>query len=159
MVITIKRQGKKMRCKAIEVLLAGSVLWASAMNTFAAQQPDGTLKITRRSVSEGVGLSWGDGVLTYKGKDYSFSFQASGLSRKVDVGVTAAELSGQVFNLKKLDDFNGNYKSGEGGELVGGGGSRATLKNQNGVVVNVISTTAGRQFQLGADGMNIELKK
>jgi hypothetical protein len=34
----------------------------------AAQEPDGTVKITRRSVAEAVGLSWGDGVLSYKGK-------------------------------------------------------------------------------------------
>jgi hypothetical protein len=148
-----------MRHALLGVLIVGNILLISAINAVAAQQPDGRVKITRRSVSEGVGLSWGDGVLTYQGKDYSFSFQASGLSREVDASVTAAELSGQVFNLKKLDDFNGNYKSVEGGELVGGEGSRAALKNQNGVVVNVIATTAGHKFQVGADGMTIELKK
>ena len=93
------------------LLIAGSVLLGTPLSSDAAQAPDGTVKITRRSVSEGIGLSWGEGVLTYQGKDYPFSFHASGRLREVDVKVTAAELSGQVFNLKNLDDFNGNYKA------------------------------------------------
>ena len=117
------------------------------------------MKITRRSVALAVGLSWGDGVLTYKGKDYVFSFQASGLLREVEEGVTAAELSGQVFDLKSLEDFNGNYKTVEPAESVGGGGTRATIKNQNGMVVNVIVTTGGDKFTLGPDGITIQLKK
>ena len=124
-----------------------------------AQAPDGTVKITRRSVSEGIGLSWGEGVLTYRGKDSPFSFHASGRLREVDVAATAAELSGQVFNLKNLDDFNGNYKSVEGEKIPAGGGTRATLKNQKGVVVNLVSTVEGRKFTLAREGMDIELKK
>jgi len=142
----------------LRLLIVGTLLLTSKLSP-AAEEPDGTVKITRRSFSEAVGLSWGDGVLTYQGKDYPFTFQASGLFRKIDVGVTAAELSGQVFNLKNLDDFNGNYKSVGGDEMVSGGGSTARIRNQNGVVVNVVATTEGRKFQLGADGLNIELKK
>ena len=29
------------------------------------------------AVAPGIGLSWGDGVLSYKGRDYPFTFQAS----------------------------------------------------------------------------------
>jgi hypothetical protein len=88
-----------------------------------------------------------------------FSFQASGLLRDVDVGVTAAELSGQVFNLKNVEDFNGNYKTVEPAESVGSGGSRATIRNQNGVVVNVVVAAEGHKFTLGPDGLTIQFKK
>ena len=125
----------------------------------SGQAPDGTVKITRRSVSEGIGLSWGEGVLTYKGNEYPFSFHASGRLREVDVGTTAAELSGQVFNLKNLEDFNGNYKSVEGENTASSGGTRATLKNPKGVVVDLVSTVAGRKLTLAREGMDIELKK
>jgi hypothetical protein len=148
-----------MRRTLIGLLIVGNILSVSAITRVSAQEPDGTVKITRRSVAEAVGLSWGDGVLTYKGKDYFFSFQASGLLRDIDPGITAAELSGQVFNLKNLEDFNGNYKVIEPAEPVGSGGELATIKNQNGVVVNVIATTGGRKFTLGPDGLTIALKK
>ena len=140
-------------------LIAGSILLLSNVSSVSAQEPDATVKITRRSVAEGIGLSWGEGVLTYKGKDYPFSFDARGRLREVDPGMTAQELSGRVFNLKNLEDFNGNYTIIEGKEAASGGGTRATLKNQNGVVVNLVSTIEGRKFTLGREGMDIEIKK
>jgi hypothetical protein len=139
-------------------LIAGSVLLLSTIFSVPAQEADGTVKITRRTVAEGIGLSWGEGVLTYKGKDYPFSFDARGRLREVDPRMTAQELSGRVFNLKKLEDFNGNYTIVEGKEAAGGG-TRATLKNQKGVVVNLVSTVEGRKFTLGREGMDIEIKK
>ncbi|HEX5021081.1 MAG TPA: hypothetical protein VFX54_10495 [Candidatus Binatia bacterium] len=139
-------------------LIAGSILLLSNVSSVPAQEPDATVKITRRSVAEGIGLSWGEGVLTYKGKDYPFNFDARGRLREVDPRMTAQELSGRVFNLKKLEDFNGNYTIVEGKEAAGGG-TRATLKNQKGVVVNLVSTVEGRKFTLGREGMDIEIKK
>jgi hypothetical protein len=92
---------------------------------------------------------------------FTFSGAASRFDarRQLIISVTAAELSGQVFNLQTLEDFNGNYKIVEVAGSVGGSGALATIQNQNGVVVNVIATTGGRKFTLGADGMTIELKK
>jgi hypothetical protein len=124
-----------------------------------AQTPDGAVKITSRMVAPGIGLSWGEGVLTYKGLDYPFTFKATGLFRDVDASIAAAELSGQVFNLNNPEDFSGNYQKVETQTSEGGAGSRATMKNQNGVVVNLVSTMEGRKFALAREGMDIELKK
>ena len=79
----------------------------------AAEVPNGTVKITHRMVAPGIGLSWGGGVLSYKGRDYPFTFKATGLFRDVDAKITAAELSGHVSELKRLEDFSGNYKKVE----------------------------------------------
>jgi hypothetical protein len=122
----------------------------------AKAKPDATVKMTGKAVSAGVGYSWGSGVLTYQGKDYPFSI--SGLTA-VNVGVSSATLAGEVFNLKKIDDFNGNYTSAGAGATVAGGGGAMTMKNQNGVVMNVAGTTKGLSFKLGVDGMKVELKK
>jgi hypothetical protein len=143
----------------IEFLFAAGLLLLSNVSSAAAQVPDGTVKITTRSVSPGIGLSWGDGLLTYKGQDYPFTFQAKGLFRDVDPGITAAELSGQVFNLKRVAVFNGTFHKVEADTSDAGDGSRATMKNLNGVIVNLVSTVEGRKFILGRDGMTIELKK
>jgi hypothetical protein len=143
----------------IGFLFVASVLLPSNVSSAPAQVPDGTVKITTRSVSPGIGLSWGDGVLTYKGQDYPFTFQAKGLFRDVDAGITAAELSGQVFNLNRVAVFNGTYHKVEADTSDRAVDSRATMKNLNGVVVNLVSTVEGRKFILGPDGITIKLKE
>jgi len=143
----------------VGILIAGSVLLLSSFSLVAAQVPDGTIKVTSRMVAQGVGLSWGEGVLTYKGRDYPFTFQATGLFRDVDTKIAAAELSGQVFDLKNPEDFAGNYQKTEAQTSESGSASRATMKNQNRVVVNLMSTVEGRKFTLAREGMDIELKK
>jgi hypothetical protein len=139
-------------------VFALSFLLLAHTSATPAQAPDGTLKITRRTVSPGIGVEWGQGVLTYNGRDYPFSYRAGGTFRHVDTEMTTVELSGQVFNLKNLDDFNGRYHKVETGGPVSGGGSRVTMKNQKGVVVNVVSPVEGRKFDLTREGLDVELK-
>jgi len=143
----------------LRLALISGLLLTIVAASFAAQGADGTVKITTRSVSTGVGLSWGEGVLTYKGRDYPFTFNAKGLFRDVDPKITAAELSGQVFNLKDPQFFNGTYHKVEADAQDTGAGSRAKIKNLNGVVIDLASSVEGRKFVLNRDGMKIELKE
>ena len=140
------------------LLVAGSLLVALNVSSAPGQVPDGTVKITSRMVAPGIGLSWGEGVLRYKDQDYPFTFNATGLFRDVDAKIAAAELSGRVFELKSLEDFSGNYQRVEP-ETVAGGTAGAAMKNQKGVVVNLISAVEGRKFALAREGMDIEFKK
>jgi len=142
----------------LKLLMMNGLLLTFAVSSSSAQVPDGTIKVTSRMVAQGVGLSWGEGVLTYKGRDYPFTFNATGLFRDVDTKIAAAELSGQVFDLKKPEDFGGNYQKVEAQTTESGSASRVTMKNQNGVVVNLMSTVEGRKFNLAREGMDIELK-
>ena len=98
----------------------------------------------------------GDGVLTYLGKEYPFS--VSGLS-VIDVGVSSVEVKGSVYNLKKIEDFNGNYSGVTAGATVAGGAEASTIKNQNGVMINLVSATQGLQFKLSVDGVKLTLKQ
>ena len=143
----------------VGLLVAGSLLVAFNVSSVPAQVPDGTVKITSRMVAPGIGLSWGEGVLIYKDQDYPFTFEAKGLFRDVDDKITAAELSGEVFNLKSLAIFSGTYHKAEADASDLAGGSRVVMKNLNGVVVNLVSTVEGRKFILGRDGMTIKLKE
>jgi hypothetical protein len=136
-------------------MLIGTMLFLAPID-HAAEKPDATVKMSGKSVSAGVGFSWGSGVLTYQGKEYPFS--VNGLSAG-NIGVSGAEVSGEVFNLKNISDFNGNYTSAGAGATVAGGGGGMTMTNQNGVVMNVVSTTRGLSFKLGVDGMKIQLKQ
>jgi hypothetical protein len=65
----------------------------------------------------------------------------------------------KVLPSELLADFNGNYASFAAGITIAGGSGGATMRNQNGVILNVVATTQGLKFQLGVDGMKIELIK
>ena len=118
--------------------------------------PAATIKLSADSIAAGVGISWGSGTLTYKGKSYPVS--VSGISVG-DAGITKIEASGKVYNLKKLDDFDGNYTAAAAGATVGGGGTVSAMRNQNGVSVQLVATTRGVKFVLGAAGVDMKIKK
>jgi hypothetical protein len=118
-------------------------------------QPDATLTLKGGSVAAGVGYVWGHGDLTYGGE--SQAFKISGLS-VVDVGAASISASGQVYNLKKLADFSGNYVAVSAGATVAGGGSAAYMKNEHGVIIKLVATTVGLRFNLSADGVKVTLK-
>ena len=79
----------------------------------AAEKPDATLRLSGGSLAAGIGFSWGKGTLTYKGKDYPVSVNGLSLGK---VGISGASAYGEVYNLKKLQDFNGHYHAGGGGD-------------------------------------------
>jgi hypothetical protein len=121
-----------------------------------AKQPDATLRLRAGSVAAGVGISWGKGTLTYKGKDYPVSVDGLTVGK---VGVSEIEASGKVYNLKKLEDFNGNYTSAGAGMTVGGGGGGVAMVNQNGVRVDLVATTQGLDIAIAASGVDMKIKE
>ena len=115
----------------------------------------GSVTLTGGSVAAGVGFVWGHGTLVYGDKHYRFKL--SGIS-VVDVGAASITAQGDVYNLNGLQDFDGNYSAVTAGLTVAGGGSVAYLKNENGVVIKLVSTTEGLRFNLSADGVHIKLQ-
>lgn len=81
--------------------------------------------------------------------------KVGGLSAS-DVGISKASGSGEVFHLKKLEDFNGNYAAVGTGLTAADGGAVAAMKNQNGVTIQVKSTTRGAKVTIGG-GVDIQL--
>jgi len=137
------------------MLAASLCLWAAPTHA-ADAKPDATLEFNGGSAAAGVGVSWGAGVLKYKGRSYPF--KVTGLSVGA-VGLSEASASGEVFDLKNLDDFKGNYTAVGTGLTVAGGGGVAAMKNQNGVTIHVKGTTRGAKVAIGASGVSIELLK
>ena len=125
--------------------------------TFAEEKaPDATITLVEGQVAVGIGWSWGKGVLTYQGKEYPV--KVKGLS-VIDVGITKAEASGNVYNLKKLEDFEGIYTAATAEGTLGGGAGATTMKNQNGVQINLVKTTQGINIKLAPSGVNLSLTK
>ena len=136
------------------IALGAVLIMASAVA--AQDKPSGKVWVESKSVALGVGVSWGDGNLEYGGKKHPFSVK--GLS-VVDLGVAKVTATGEVFNLKKLSDFEGNYVAGEAGAAVGGGAGVVAMRNQHGVVMKLKATEQGVQLTLAGQGIEVKLKK
>ena len=141
--------------KKIGLLLVISSLLAGFAHA-ASAPPDATIRFHGGAVAVGIGWSWGKGTLTYKGKDYPISVKGLSLGK---VGITGVTASGEVHNLKKIQDFDGNYTGVGAGITLAGGRTAVTIKNQNGVRVRVISTTRGADITVGVGGVDLKIKK
>lgn len=120
-----------------------------------AKQPVGKVSIESTSIAAGIGVTWGEGTLEFEGKTYKFS--VSGLSI-VDVGISKASVTGEVYNLTKVEDFPGTYVAATAGFALAGGVGGTTTKNQNGVVVNLRAVTQGLQLTLAPEGFTVKMK-
>lgn len=119
----------------------------------AEEKPSGTVTIESTSIALGIGVTWGEGELTYEGKVYKFS--VNGLS-VVDLGLSSVTATGKVYHLKKLEDFPGNFVAGQAGAALGGGVSGTHMQNQNGVIMNLSATQTGAKLTLAAEGVQIK---
>ena len=121
-----------------------------------AARPDATLHLSSGAVAAGVGISWGKGTLTYRGKQYPVSIGGLSLGK---VGVTKVTASGEVYHLKRLQDFDGNYTSANADITLAGGHSGVVMKNQNGVRVVLRATSKGLDLTIGPSGVDMKLKR
>ncbi|HXZ84924.1 MAG TPA: hypothetical protein VEI82_05495 [Myxococcota bacterium] len=119
-------------------------------------KPDATIKLVSKSVAAGVGITWGSGKLSYKGKTYDI--EVSGID-VVSAGVSSITAVGKVYNLTKLEDFDGNYTAAAAGATIGGGAGGVAMQNQAGVSVRLTATTKGVGLTLGTAGVKMAIKK
>lgn len=134
--------------------------WAIILATTTTQaedpgQPAGTIELREASVAVGVGYTWGDGVLIYKGKRHPFKL--TGLTAG-ELGGTKVTARGDVYHLNDLADFNGNYTSVGAGATAAGGFDVEAMRNGKGVEIKVVSTTQGADLKAAIEGLKITLK-
>jgi hypothetical protein len=149
------RMARKMVCLLVLVLLAGG-MWSVAVAQEASDL-SGTVTVTATSVAAGIGWSWGSGTLTLlDGSEHRF--KVGGLD-VVAVGIKQATGVGNVYNLKKLEDFEGKYVKAAAGIAVGGGAGATSMRNDKGVVMNLTGVGQGVDIRLAVSGMDVTLVK
>ncbi len=116
--------------------------------------PPPFVELERKSVGAGLGISWGEGTIYWEGEPRAFSVK--GL-RVGDVGLAKMIGEGYVQNLEELESFAGTYVAVGAGATAGKGGSAVTMRNENGVVLSLLSQTEGLAMNLGAEGFQIQL--
>src|SRR5256885_14391433 len=69
-------------------------------------RPDATLRLSTGGFALGIGVNWGSGTLTYRGKDYPVKVKGLSVGR---VGATGFLVLGGVSNLSIFQVFTGIY--------------------------------------------------
>ena len=140
--------------KFFALLSVGVALLFANPPVSSAQVPDGVIELSGGSISAGIGYSWGSGTLIFQGKHYPLKISGISLA---SVGITDYTAAGSVEGLKTPQDINGVFTSVAAGATLGGGGSVAAMRNQNGVVIHLTSTSTGLSLTLAAEGLKISL--
>jgi hypothetical protein len=111
----------------------------------------GTVEGRATTVGWIVGARWGEGTLTLNdGSQHKFT--GSGV-KLLETGVAEITFKGNVYNLEKLEDFEGDYAAVSGGlTIIEGVAGGAMLKNDNCVYMNVDIESEGLRLSAPAPG-------
>ena len=139
------------------LILSLGILSLGAVAADAPKKPAGTVSINETQFALIIGGSTGGGVLSYKGKKYPFKI--SGVSLGANVGVSKLAAVGEVYDLPELSKFPGTFSKLESSITLGGGVGGTVLKNENGVIMRLTSTSEGLQLNLSASGVTVKLDK
>jgi hypothetical protein len=122
----------------------------------ADQKPSATLEFASEQMRLIMGGTAGKGTLHFNGTDYPFTFKTASASLGAKV-VTKVSGSGEVYNLKKVEDFSGEYLSTSKSAMAGSAEVQASYKNDKDVVVNVRGTAQGAGLSFGGGMATITL--
>ena len=145
------------KVRTVSRLAVFFIAMALACHAAAAEKatPSGKVTMQSTSIAAGIGVTWGDGKLTFKGKEYPFSIDGLTL---VDWGISKAQAEGDVYNLTDPAKLGGTYLAAEAGLTLAGGMGGMVLRNQDNVVLHLRSVSQGARLQLGTSGLIIKMK-
>ena len=120
----------------------------------SAAVPDGTIELSGGKVAAGVGYSWGSGTLFFHGKRYPLNVSGVSLG---SAGVNEYTASGTVTGLTTPQDINGIFTAAGAGLTLGGGAGITEMENNNGVTIDLNSTSEGLSATVAVKGVQISL--
>lgn len=148
-----------MRKKLTFVNLAMAVIFLFTVASVAAQPKDpypiGEITMESTQVAAGIGWTWGDGTLKFKDKTYAFKVQGLNVAA---LGISKVSAKGDVYNLTNATDLAGTYVAASAGVAVIKGKAGLVMRNDKGVVINLLADQTGAQLNLGTDGLKISMK-
>jgi hypothetical protein len=143
------------KCSGLRRTLIGlAVLVFTAAPTWAADDAIGKVSVEIMSVGVGLGGSWGNGVLQYRGHDYPFTITGFSIG---EVGAVKVVGRGEVYDLHRVEDFDGVFMAAMVGATVGAGAGAAAMQNQNKVRMVWTAANQGVSFSHANSGMRVRL--
>ena len=148
-----------MRSIGLWVMVIASIVTLScpvgAQDVKPEPKPDATLRLSQSSVALILGYTWGSGALTFQDKIYRVEVGAFSV---LALGVVKAEASGEVFNLKRIEDFDGTCTAVSVEGTFAGGAGATIMQNQNGVVIHLFTTTEGLNLKVAPEGVRLSIR-
>ncbi len=145
---------------ALTALLAAGSAQAADVYPECAQMEwvkSGTFTAELTSVGLIIGARWGNGTVTLNDGS-TFNFKMSGGSI-LDIGGSATEFEGTVYNLNDLKEFEGTFSGVTTGAAVIKGIGGVSLTNSNCVVLNAEVGKTGLQLKAGPEGVKVTLEE
>jgi hypothetical protein len=142
-------------CARLAVVVSAGLLLLSATSAVAADDlvRSGTLTIEQVQIAFIGSGNLGGGTLNVGGQNYSFSIGGLGIG---GFGVSKMEATGNVYNLKNINDFAGGYVQARYGIAVGSMSTgQLWLQNTKGVVLELKAKRTGLALSLGGDAVYI----
>jgi len=140
------------------LLLLALILLVLCASPLTAAKPlplVGEVTIELKGVGAIFGVSWGHGVLYFKGKRYPFRIEGLSVG---DVGFAKISARGKVYNLKRPLDITGAYGALGAGVALAGGVAGLAMQNERGVVIDLSATQQGVKLNLGPQGLTIRMR-
>jgi hypothetical protein len=141
----------------ITLLTLVSLAFCIAPVSFAEEEPlvpDGFVWFSKKDLGIILGGSKGGGHLKYGNDDHTF--RVTGLKLGT-IGPAEVKASGEVYNLKKLEDFAGTYRESSIGLTVIVGQGGIWLENEQGVKMNLRTSQVGANLTVAGGGLKIKL--
>lgn len=141
----------------VNLAMAAILLFTVSAVLAQPQEPYaiGEVTIEAKQVAAGIGWTWGDGMLMFKGKMYHFDIKGLNVAA---VGIAKISAKGDVYNLKEPADLAGTFVTAGASAALIKGKAGLVMRNDKGVVINLVSTQTGVQLSLGTDGLTIVMK-
>jgi hypothetical protein len=138
--MTLAQQDRNMRKHQSKWIAV--VAFAVAVGTAAPSHAiTGTVRVTVAKAGFIVGAGGGNGVLTFRHRNYPFTVQ--GLSLGLTAGASINKLVGRASYINEPSDFAGTYTAvGAGGAFAGGAGG-VQLRNAKGVTITLQGLKGG----------------
>lgn len=157
------------RRRATACLVLGVAIAARPVALALAQQPakppeekkpelekSATVTIEQYQVALFLSGNLGGGQLRFNNKTYPFTVGGLGVG---GLGASKIEATGQVYNLKKLEDFPGAYGQARWGYAAADQSAGSLwLQNPSGVVIELAAKREGLALSLGADAVYVDFK-
>lgn len=141
--------------RVVQAILVAACL-ATAPLIAQATTPDATIDVKGTSVAAGVGFTRSDGTVHFKGRSYPVRLEGLSVG---ELGAQKISASGEIFNLRRIEDLSGTFAAVSAGAAMGSGAQDTTMRNQNGVEIKLHGTAEGVNLKFSVDGLSLTLAK
>jgi hypothetical protein len=150
-------KGTAMKTSLIRVMLAAALGFVACVGlTTPGKAETGQVRVVFTKGGFIVGIGGGQGVLTFRGKQYPFT--VSGMSVGFTIGASTTKFVGRALNLRSPGDLAGSYATGGAGGALAAGAGGVQLQNASGVILQLSGPKVGAEVSAAVGGVTITMQ-